>query len=114
MEKFLIIAQFTLALSVAYVWIFRYDNVVKEFKQFGLSDLIRNFVGASKISLATLLIAGVWHPSLVLLSSILMAFFMIFAQFFHFKIKNSYQKHLPSLILFILSITIAISVFKST
>lgn len=114
MEIFLIVAQFTLALSVAFVWIFRYDNVVKEFKQFGLSDLTRNFVGASKIALATLLIAGVWHPSLVLISSLLMGFFMVVAQFFHFKIKNTYLKHLPSLILLILAITIAMSSIQST
>jgi hypothetical protein len=114
MEIFLIVAQFTLALSVAFVWIFRYDNVVKEFKQFGLSDLTRNFVGASKIALATLLIAGVWHPALVLISSLLMGFFMVVAQFFHFKIKNHYLKHLPSLILLILAITIAIGSIQST
>lgn len=114
MEIFLIVTQFTLALSVAFVWIFRYDNVVKEFKQFGLSDLTRNFVGASKIALATLLIAGVWHPSLVLISSLLMGFFMVVAQFFHFKIKNTYLKHLPSLILLILAITIAMGSIQST
>ena len=114
MEIFLIVAQFTLALSVAFVWIFRYDNVVKEFKQFGLSDLTRNFVGASKIALATLLIAGVWHTSLVLISSLLMGFFMVVAQFFHFKIKNTYLKHLPSLILLILAITIAMGSIQSS
>jgi len=45
MENLLSLAQMVLALSVAYVWIFRYDNVVKEFRQFGLNDLTRNFVG---------------------------------------------------------------------
>lgn len=97
-----------LGLSVAYVWVFRFDNVVKEFKQFGLSDLTRNFVGASKIALATLLIAGVWYSSLVQIPAILMGVFMIAAQFFHFKVKNPFIKHLPSLFLLILSGIIAI------
>jgi len=97
-----------LALSVAYVWIFRYDNVVKEFKQFGLNDLTRNFVGASKIALATLLVAGIWYPSLVQIPSVLMGLFMISAQYFHFKIKNPLIKHLPSLILLILCAVIAL------
>lgn len=97
-----------LALSVAYVWIFRYDNVVKEFRQFGLSDLTRNFVGATKIALATLLVAGIWFPSLVQIPSVLMGLFMISAQYFHFKIKNPLIKRLPSLILLILCAVVAL------
>jgi hypothetical protein len=102
MEELTILVQATIAISVAYVWVFRFHNVMKEFKQFGLNDLTRNFVGASKISLATLLIAGIWYPPLVLASSILMGLFMVVAQFFHFKAKNPFIKHLPSLILLIL------------
>jgi hypothetical protein len=110
---FLSLTIITLGLSVAYVWVFRFDNVVKEFKQFGLSDLTRNFVGASKIALATLLIAGIWYSSLVQIPSILMGMFMIGAQYFHFKIKNPFIKHLPSLILLILSAIIAIGSINS-
>lgn len=109
MEYFLSAAQITLGLSVVYVWIFRYDNVVKEFKQFGLSDLTRNFVGASKIALATLLIAGIWYSSLVQIPSVLMGMFMLAAQYFHFKIKNPFIKRLPSLILLMLCAFIAIA-----
>lgn len=108
MEKYLSFVQMVVALSVAYVWIFRYDNVVKEFKQFGLSDLTRNFVGVSKIALATLLIVGIWYSSLVQIPAIIMGVFMLAAQYFHFKIKNPFIKHLPSLILLILCAIIAI------
>jgi hypothetical protein len=108
MENLLSLAQMVLALSVAYVWIFRFDNVVKEFKQFGLNDLTRNFVGVTKIALATLLFAGIWYPSLVQIPSVLMGLFMISAQYFHFKIKNPLIKHLPSLILLILCAVIAL------
>jgi hypothetical protein len=109
---FLSLTIITLGLSVAYVWVFRFDNVVKEFKQFGLSDLTRNLVGASKIALSTLLIAGIWHSSLVLIPSILLGLFMIAAQYFHFKIKNPFIKHLPSLILLTLSAITAIGSIK--
>lgn len=108
MENFIIFAQIIVALSVVYVWIFRYHNVVKEFAQFGLSDVTRNFVGASKTALATLLIAGIWYESLVQVPAIIMGLFMISAQFFHFKIKNPFIKHLPSLLLLILCALIAI------
>lgn len=113
MENLFSLAQIVLALSVAYVWIFRYDNVIKEFRQFGLNDLTRNLVGATKIALATLLVAGIWYPSLVQISSVLMGLFMISAQYFHFKIKNPFVKHLPSLILLIISAIIAIGSIKS-
>lgn len=110
---FLSLLQITVGLSVFYVWIFRFDNVVKEFKQFGLSDLTRNFVGASKMAIATLIIAGIWYSPLVQISSILMGLFMISAQYFHFKIKNPFIKHLPSLVLLILSAIIAIGSMES-
>ncbi|MBT8316896.1 MAG: hypothetical protein HKP59_04670 [Lutibacter sp.] len=109
MENLINLAQLIVAISVIYVWTFRFHNVLKEFKQFGLSDLTRNIVGATKISLATLLITGIWYPSLVLIPSILMGILMISAQFFHFKISNPFIKHLPSLILLVLSAIIAYS-----
>ena len=108
MTTFLLLAQIVVATSVADVWILRYDVLIKEFKEFGLSDLIRTFVGASKISLATLLIVGIWYPLLILIPSILMGFFMLAAQYFHFKIKNPFSKHLPSLILLMLCAIIAL------
>jgi hypothetical protein len=57
---------------------------VKEFKQYGLSDLTRTIVGATKIVLATLLVAE-FVSSLVLIPSLLMAFLMLSAQYFHSK-----------------------------
>jgi hypothetical protein len=104
----MIIAQIVVAVSVAYVWIFRYHVIIVEFKQFGLSDLTRTFVGTSKVALATLMVAGIWYPSLTAIPSILMGLFMLSAQYFHFKIKNPFIKHLPSLIFLILSIFIAL------
>ena len=99
MENLVKLVQITLAISVAYVWVFRFHNVIKEFKQFGLSDLTRNLIGTIKISLATLLLVGIWNSTLVIIPSILMGLLMIGAQYFHFKIKNPFIKHLPSLIL---------------
>jgi hypothetical protein len=102
-----IIAQITVALSIVIVWVFRFNNVEKEFKQYGLSDLTRNIVGASKLSLSTLLVAGIWYSDLVLIPALLLAFFMLSAQYFHFKVGNTMQKKLPSLVLLILCLYIA-------
>lgn len=109
MENLIDLSQIIVAVSVVYVWTFRFHNVLKEFVQFELSDLTRNIVGTTKISLATLLVVGIWYSSLVLIPSILMGLLMISAQYFHFKLKNPFIKHLPSLILLFLSIFIAYS-----
>jgi hypothetical protein len=107
MTNYSIIAQVIVALSIGYVWIFRFDNIVKEFKQYGLSDLTRNLVGAAKIALSTLLVAGIWYSHMVLIPALLIAFLMLSAQYFHFKVGNPWQKHMPSLLLLILCLFIA-------
>lgn len=109
MEKFVGLIQIAIAISVAYVWIFRYHNVVREFQEFGLSDLTRNAVGAAKIAVATVLAVGLWYPELVLFSAALMGLFMVAAQYFHFKRKNPFVKHLPSLILLVLCAFIVVT-----
>ena len=109
MSNFINLAQIIVAASVIYVWIFRFHNIIIEFKQFGLTDLTRSFVGATKIALSTLLIVGVWHPSLVLIPAIIMGLIMVVAQYFHFKVSNPFIKHLPSLLLLILCVLITLS-----
>ena len=49
MSVIVVLAQIIIALSIVVVWVFRFDNIVQEFKQYGLPDLVRNMVGATKI-----------------------------------------------------------------
>jgi fatty acid desaturase len=107
MNNLALIAQVIVAISIVIVWVFRFDNIVKEFKQYELSDLTRTMVGSAKIALATLLVAGIWYQSLVLIPALIMAFLMISAQYFHFKVKNPWQKRMPSLFLLLLCLFIA-------
>tara|TARA_B110000438_G_C15412773_1_gene478346 strand:- start:184 stop:528 length:345 start_codon:yes stop_codon:yes gene_type:complete len=107
MENFAVYSQIIIAVSVINVWVFRFDNIVKEFEQYGLSDIIRNIVGATKISLSTLLIVGVFYNEVVLASSLSMAFLMVCAQIAHIKVKNPFIKYVPSFILLILSLFVA-------
>ena len=107
MENLSILAQLIVSISIIIVWIFRYENIVIEFKDYGYPDLLRNIVGAAKISLATILILGIWYKELLFVSSLLMAFLMLCAQFSHFKAKNPIQKYIPSLFLLILCLFIA-------
>ena len=107
MDNASILAQLIVSISVISVWVFRYDNIVLEFKQYGISNLLRNIVGASKISLATILILGIWYKELLVVSSLLMAVLMICAQFYHIKVKNPLIKYVPSFLLLVLSLFIA-------
>jgi len=107
MTNLAVIAQLIVSASIVIVWVFRFDNIVKEFKQYGLSDLTRTMVGSTKIALATLLVAGIWYPSLLLIPALMMAFLMLSAQYFHFKAKNPWQKRMPSLFLLLLCLFVA-------
>jgi hypothetical protein len=107
MQTISIYAQLIIAISVAYVWIFRYDNIVKEFKQYGIPDLLRNMVGAAKIVLSTLLVVCIWYPELVLIPAVLMALLMVCAQAAHLKVRNPWNKFVPSALLLILSLFVA-------
>jgi hypothetical protein len=107
MENFIVLSQIIIAISILIVWVFRYDNIVIEFKQYGISNLLRNIVGASKICLATILVMGIWHSEYLFAASTIMAFLMLCAQVFHFRAKNNWIKFMPSLSLLILSLFIA-------
>lgn len=102
--KIAILAQAIVALSVVYVWVVRLPNVEKEFREYGIPDLLRNTVGATKIALSTLLIVGIWYPSLVLIPAAMMAFLMLCAQGAHLKARHPWQKYVPSLVLLLLSL----------
>jgi hypothetical protein len=93
------VLQVAIALSIWVVWVLRHDNIEVEFKHFGFSNRFRDAIGAIKISLATLLIAGIWYPALVPPSALAMAFLMICAQYTHFRVKNPFPKFVPSLVL---------------
>ena len=107
MNTLVILAQLIIAVSIVIVWVFRFDNIVLEFKQYGLPDLVRNMVGATKIALATLLVAGIWYPQLVLVPALLMAFLMLCAQLAHVKVRNPFIKYVPSFLLLLLSLFVA-------
>ena len=107
MEKLLILSQIIVSTSVIIVWVFRRENIIVEFEQYGISDTLRDIVGALKISLATILILGIWYNEFLFSSSLAMAFLMICAQYFHIKVGNPFNKFIPSFCLLILCLFIA-------
>jgi hypothetical protein len=101
------IAQVIIAITIFIVWVPRFDNIVKEFKQYGLNDFIRSLVGTTKISLATLLVTAIWYPELATIPALMMAGLMICAQIAHFSVKNPWYKFVPSLLMLSLSLFVA-------
>ncbi|MDZ7604322.1 MAG: DoxX family protein [Cyclobacteriaceae bacterium] len=108
MSTLTITAQLIIGFSIIYVWVFRFDNIIFEFKQYKLSDLVRTAVGATKIILATLIVVGIWYPKLIFIPSLGMAFLMVSAQYFHLKVKNPLQKFAPSFFLLLLCLFLAV------
>ena len=107
MENIALACQVIVAVSVLYIWTFRYENIVVEFKHYGYSDLLRNVVGSSKISISAILLVGIWYNDRVFYGALSMAFLMICAQYSHFKVQNPVIKFLPSLIFLIMSLFVA-------
>ena len=107
MEIILILAQIIIATSIFVVWVIRYENIALEFQQYKLSGMTQNFIGAFKISLSTIIVLGIWYKDLLFISSLLMAFLMICAQYFHFKVSNPLHKFIPSFCLLVISLFIA-------
>jgi hypothetical protein len=108
MEHISLFFQVFVAASVLIVWVFRYHNVIAEFQQFGYSDVFRNFVGASKIAISTLLLTGIWYAHLIPYSAIGMAAFMLAAQLSHIRVKNPFLQRLPSLVFLLMSVFVAL------
>ena len=112
MEHISLLSQVVVAVSVLIVWVFRYHNVIVEFKQFGYSDVFRNFVGASKIAISTLLLTGIWYQALTLYAAVGMAVFMLAAQLSHIRVNNPFLQRLPSLLFLIMSLFVALFHFE--
>jgi hypothetical protein len=100
-------AQIVIAVSVFFVWVVRLPNVEREFLEYGLSDIVRNAVGAAKMSAAALLLAGLWYPVLVFPAALVMAGFMLCAQYFHVRVRHPLSKYVASFVLLVLSLGVA-------
>jgi hypothetical protein len=111
MHTAVICAQLLIAVSIAFVWIVRLPNIVKEFHEYQLSDLVRNAVGAAKIALSTLLIVGIWYPRVLFVTALFMALLMLCAQVAHLRAKHAWQKFMPSLGLLLLSLFVCAAHF---
>lgn len=113
METLKIILQLIVGLGILNVWLLRFSkkttyrggnagSMKEEFKAYGLPETMVYIVGFIKVSLAIMLIAGIWIESLVDPAAIGMAVMMVGAIIMHLKIKDSFKQTLPALTLLII------------
>lgn len=106
METLLVLLQALVATSIFFVWVVRYDNIVREFKEYGLSPALRDFVGILKLFFALLLVIGIWQTQYALIGSAGIAFLMACAVFTHLRVRNPPFKLAPALSLMFIALAI--------
>ena len=108
-----ILIQLIIGLGLLNVWLLRFNkstnyrggdarNMKEEFAVYGLPEYTVYIIGFFKVSLAALLILGIWYESLVVSSAIALILFMCAAVGFHIKARDSFKKTSPSLLLLLL------------
>lgn len=112
------ILQIVIGLLVLNVWSLRRrkpspwrggdaKNMRQEFKEYGLPMWFMKTVKWVKISLALLLLAGVWLPVVTKPAAIGMGLLMIGAIAMHFKINDPIHKSYPASLMLIACFTVA-------
>ncbi len=113
------LAQTAAALWILNVWFKRFNkdtgyrggnatNMKEEFEEYGLSTTTMYAVGAAKVSLAGLMIAGLVAPRVSRPASIGLATFMLGAIGMHIKVGDPVKRYLPALSVFSLATVSAV------
>lgn len=107
MQIVVIVLQFIIALSILNVWVFQYDTIVAQFKEFNLPVWLRNAVGWAKAVCCIVLLAGIWVWQLAVAGALAIAVLMIFAILTHLRAKDPFPKIFPAIVLFALCLVVA-------
>jgi uncharacterized membrane protein YphA (DoxX/SURF4 family) len=113
------LAQTGAALWILNVWFHRFNkdtgyrggnatNMKEEFEEYGLSESTMYAVGAAKVSLAGLMLAGLVAPRVSRPASIGLAMFMLGAIGMHIKVRDPVKRYLPALSVFSLASVAAV------
>ena len=117
--NYLIIAlQVIVGLSILNVWLVQNQKatrwrgggattIVEEFRVYGLPDWSVYVVGAAKVLLAILLIAGIWYPALRFPAAVGLAILLSGSIAMHFKIGDPLIKSFPAALFLAMCLAIA-------
>jgi hypothetical protein len=118
MDMVKVVIQVVIALGIANVWLLRSgkptgwrgggaQNMKEEFKVYGLPDGFVHVIGFLKLTLAALLIAGIWFPVVIQPAAIGMAVLMLGAVAMHVKVGDPPKKSLPAFTMLVLALFVA-------
>ncbi len=107
MHHLTISLQALVAAAIFFVWVVRYDNIVAEFKGYGLPESLRDLVGILKLTFALLLLIGIERPFFAVVGGIGIVILMGAAVATHLRAKSASFKMLPSLALLACSALVA-------
>ena len=80
--------------SIFFVWVVRYDNIIKEFNEYQLPSWLRDFVGILKLILSVMLLTSDYLLNTLAATGI--AALMCCAFLVHIKVKHPIYKMAPS------------------
>ena len=108
METVGLVTQIVAALWILNVWILRFNketeyrggdaqNMREEFENYGIPSWAMYLIGATKLSLAVLLLIGVWVEGLVRPSAVGLALLMAGAISMHVRVGDHLKKSAPAI-----------------
>ena len=118
MEYIIIALQIIVALSILNVWLIQpkkptrwrggdAKTIVEEFQVYGLPKWFCYLIGTLKVSLAILLLVGIWYPVIRHYAAAGLAILLLGSIAMHIKIKDPWIKSLPAFVFMVLSLVIA-------
>jgi len=118
MEILIIALKLIVGLSILNVWLVRSkkstawrggdaNNIVEEFRAYGLPVWFMRSVGTAKVGLAVLLIASIFYQQVEDVAAFGIAFLMLGAVSMHIKISDPLKKSFPAFTFLVLSLVIA-------
>ena len=106
---------FALAAGIVNVWLIRphrstafrpdgANNIIEEFRAYGLSSWVAYTVGAAKLTLAAMLLVGIVYRAFVVPAAGAMALLMLVAVAAHLKVRDPLVRAAPALSMLLLCV----------
>ncbi|MCU0660456.1 MAG: DoxX family protein [Candidatus Pacebacteria bacterium] len=112
-----LLLQLIIAIGLINVWVLRVHrptiyrggnakNMIEEFAVYGLPTWMLYVVGATKITIALLMIVGIWYQTVVIPGAAVLGLLMIGAVAFHVKVHDKMIKIIPALSILVLAVAV--------
>ena len=103
--------------TILNVWLLRLNNptpfrggdaitLIDEFKVYGLNDTVFYIVGFVKVITAIFLLMGLFYRKTIVPAAAIIGAIMLVSVYMHFKVQDSFTKHVPALLMLILSVVL--------